>query len=215
MQKKLFLHVGCGPARQGPRTHGFADGEWQEIRLDIDPSVAPDIIASITDLEPVDTKTVDAVLSSHNIEHLYPHEAPVALAEFRRVLRDDGYLVLTCPDAASIALFIVEKGLDAVAYQSSMGPITPRDMLYGHNASIAGGNHYMAHRTAFTRESLGRALQAAGFGSVLALSKPNRFELWAVATRGEESRERLAMLASVHVPGFALERPPLQEQAAA
>jgi predicted SAM-dependent methyltransferase len=35
------------------------------------------------------TGSVDAVVSSHNMEHLYPHEVPLALAEFVRVLKPD------------------------------------------------------------------------------------------------------------------------------
>jgi SAM-dependent methyltransferase len=201
MPQKRFLHVGCGPARKGPRTPGFTGNEWQEIRLDIDPMVAPDIIASITDLSGIEPATVDAVFSSHNIEHLYPHEAPIALMEFHRVLNDEGYLVITCPDIAAVASYITANGLDAVAYMSGMGPITPLDILYGHNASIRDGNVYMAHRTAFTRETLQKALSSGGYGSVLALSKPARFELWAIATKREQNKAELAALAALHIPG--------------
>ena len=206
MAIRTFLHVGCGPARKGPRTLGFDTSEWSEIRLDIDPSVAPDIIASITDLSPVETGSVDAVFSSHNIEHLYPHEAPRALREFNRVLNDDGYLVITCPDILSISAFIAANGIEAIAYQSGMGPITPRDMLYGHNESIARGNEFMAHRTAFSRESMARILSQCGFGSVLSLTKPARFELWAIAAKREHSHEEMNMFAALHVPGFTQSR---------
>jgi predicted SAM-dependent methyltransferase len=61
------------------------DSRWpprrrQELRLDIDASVAPDIVATMTDMSRVADASVDAVFSSHNIEHLDPHEVPVALA---------------------------------------------------------------------------------------------------------------------------------------
>jgi len=58
---KRFLHVGCGPAKKGPRTPGFDSEEWAEIRLDIDASVNPDVIASITDLSPIEPASLDAV----------------------------------------------------------------------------------------------------------------------------------------------------------
>ncbi len=202
MSHRSFLHVGCGPARKGPRTHGFDTPDWTEIRLDIDPSVEPDIVASLTDMSAVPSGEADAIFSSHNIEHLYPHEVPVALTEFRRVLKDEGYAVITCPDVQSIAQFIAQNGIDSIAYQSGMGPITPLDMLYGHNASMARGNLYMAHRTAFARESLARALGRAGFGSVVAFSKPARFELWAIGSKSERDQETMLMLAEAHVPGF-------------
>lgn len=202
MSKRSFLHVGCGPARKGPRTPGFDTPDWTEIRLDIDPSVKPDIVASLTDMSAVPSSQADAIFSSHNIEHLYPHDVPVALTEFRRVLKDDGYAVITCPDVQSIAQFIVKNGIDAIAYQSGMGPITPLDMLYGHNASMARGNLYMAHHTAFSRESLARALGRAGFGSVVAFSKPARFELWAIGSKPERDQDTMLELAETHVPGF-------------
>ncbi len=95
--EKVFLHVGCGTQRKGPATPGFNSDQWREIRLDINPSVSPDVIGTMTDMSAVPSASVDAIYSSHNIEHLYPHEVPVALAEFRRVLKDDGFTVITCP----------------------------------------------------------------------------------------------------------------------
>ena len=52
---------------------------WREIRLDLDPAVQPDIVCSITDMSPVATDSVDAIWSSHNLEHLQRHEVPLAL----------------------------------------------------------------------------------------------------------------------------------------
>ena len=93
-----FLHVGCGHNRKNKTTPGFAQPEWNEIRLDIDATVTPDIIGTMTDMSAVTSASVQAIYSSHNIEHLYPHEVPVALAEFLRVLTPDGFAVITCPD---------------------------------------------------------------------------------------------------------------------
>ena len=147
---RTFLHVGCGPGRKGPKTPGFDGDDWSEIRLDIDPSVSPDLIGTITDLSAVETGAMDAVYSSHNIEHLYPHEVPLALAEFKRVLGPDGFLSITCPDLQAVAQFIATRGLGETAYVSGMGPITPIDMLFGHRESMRKGNLYMAHRTGFS-----------------------------------------------------------------
>jgi hypothetical protein len=68
-----FLHVGCGPKRKDRTTQGFNTPAWQEIRLDIDPAAYPDILGSMTDLSVVASELMDAIFSSHNIEHLYPH----------------------------------------------------------------------------------------------------------------------------------------------
>ena len=50
---KTFLHVGCGPKRKNQTTRGFNTADWTELRLDIDASVAPDIIGTMTDMSAV------------------------------------------------------------------------------------------------------------------------------------------------------------------
>ena len=108
---KTFLHVGCGHTRKNETTKGFNTAGWTELRLDIDASVAPDIIGTMTDMTAVASESVDAIFSSHNIEHLYPHEVPIALAEFLRVLKPDGFLVVTCPDLQEVCRLVAEDKL--------------------------------------------------------------------------------------------------------
>jgi hypothetical protein len=59
-----------------------------------------------------------------------------------------------------------EDRLEASAYISQSGPITPLDMIFGHTASLARGNEFMAHRTGFTARSLHKLLIEAGFVEV-------------------------------------------------
>lgn len=85
--------------------------------------------------------SVDAVFFSHSIEHLYPHEVPVALKEFIRVLKPDDFAVITCPDLLSAAEVILKGKLLERAYVNPVGgaswPICPIDIIYGHRASVA------------------------------------------------------------------------------
>jgi hypothetical protein len=199
--EQVFLHVGCGPARKEHTTRAFAGPDWRELRLDIDPSVAPDIVGTMTDMGEVPSGSVDAVFSSHNIEHLYAHEVLTALGEFVRVLRPEGFLVITCPDLQSVAALIAQDGLMEPAYMSPAGPIAPIDIVFGHRPQIAAGNHFMAHRCGFTRRVLDGALRAAGFPAVAVVARAAPyFDLWAVASKRQSSDADLRALAQAHFP---------------
>lgn len=197
---KKLLHVGCGPARIQNTTKGFMNGGWQEIRLDIDESVSPDIIGSMTDMAQVEDGSVDAIFSSHNIEHLYPHDVPVALKEFMRVLKEDGYCVITCPDLQSVCQLVADDKLTDTAYESPVGPIAPIDILYGHRGFMSQGKLYMAHRCGFTEKVLRGTLTAGGFQSVATMRRSAAFDLWAVATKSARTDAELKSLAIEHMP---------------
>ena len=198
---KTFLHVGCGPKRKDRTTRGFNTEAWQELRLDIDASVAPDIIGTMTDMSAVADASVDAIFSSHNIEHLYPHEVALALKEFLRVLRPDGFAVITCPDLQSVCELVAQDKLLEPAYTSPAGPITPLDILYGHRPPMAQGNLYMAHRCGFTEKVLVGTLRACGFTSVASRRRahPN-YDLYAVASKGAMTDADMRQLAGAHFP---------------
>lgn len=87
---KKILHIGCGP-KTISQIKGYDPSEWQEIRFDIDPSVKPDVIGTLTDMSAIDADSVEAVYSSNNIEHLYPHEVPLALKEIFCALKPNGF----------------------------------------------------------------------------------------------------------------------------
>jgi ubiquinone/menaquinone biosynthesis C-methylase UbiE len=156
----------------------------------------------MVDMSAVPTASVDAIFSSHNIEHLYPHEVPVALAEFKRVLKPEGFVVITCPDLQGVASLIAEDKLTDSAYTSPAGPIAPLDILYGFRPSMAKGNLYMAHYCGFTQKVLSATLQKAGFASVAATRRgPTAFDLWALATVNAMSESAIKELAAKHFPG--------------
>jgi ubiquinone/menaquinone biosynthesis C-methylase UbiE len=197
---KTFLHVGCGPKHKDQTTPGFNSPAWAECRLDIDSRVSPDVVGTMTDMSDVETGSMDAVFSSHNIEHLYPHEVPQALSEFLRVLKPDGFAVITCPDLQSVCKLVAEDKLTEPAYVSPAGPIAPLDILYGHRPPMAQGNLYMAHRCGFTKKVLTATLLEAGFKSVAGMARPNCFDLWALATKSEMTEVDLLKLAEAHFP---------------
>lgn len=197
-EKMKLLNVGCGPLG---RAHGFSGFEaWQEMRLDIDPSVQPDVVGTMTEMSAVATGSIDAIVSSHNIEHLYPHEVPVALAEFVRVLKPNGMVLITCPDLQSVCAHVAKGELASPLYQSPAGPIAALDILYGHRPSMAAGNLYMAHRSGFTRQLMADTLQASGFARTAGIVRPAAFDMWMLGTLQPLSDDEVRALAQKHLP---------------
>jgi hypothetical protein len=203
---KTFLHVGCGPryvdpiTQQPVRPKGFDLSMWNELRLDINPDVQPDVVGTMTDMSAVPSGSVDAIFSSHNIEHLYPHEVPIALAEFKRVLRSNGFVVITCPDLQSVCALVAEGKLIEPAYISPAGPIAPLDILYGHRPPMSRGNLYMSHRCGFTLNVLLATFESAGFDKVVGLCRPQYFDLWALASVSDIGDGEIRELAGTYFP---------------
>ena len=196
---KTFLHVGCGPQNKHG-LKGFESADWQEIRLDINPEVKPDIIGTLTDMRDVKTGSVDAIYSSHNIEHLYPHEVHIALSEFHRVLKPNGFVVITCPDLMSVCEAVSKDRLLEPLYESPAGPISAIDILYGHRGFIAQGNHYMAHKCGFTYSVLTGVFHEAGFVKSFGGARPQVFDLWMLAFKSDENEQEIHRLASRYLP---------------
>jgi predicted SAM-dependent methyltransferase len=99
----------------------------------------------MTDMSAVASESVDAIYSSHNIEHLYPHEVPLAFAEFLCVLKPDVFFVVPCPDLQSICDLVAEDKLTDPAFTSPAGPIAPLDIQYGHRPPMARGKVFRSN----------------------------------------------------------------------
>jgi SAM-dependent methyltransferase len=175
------LHVGCG--QKGRSSLPIDLQGCVEVRLDISPEVNPDVVADMRDLSALEGGSFDVVYSSHNVEHVFAHEVVPMLAGWRRVLRPGGLLFLRCPDLGLACRAVLEKGLTARLYESASGAITPLDVLYGHVASLRGGDPHMAHKTGVTRKVLETVLLRAGFSRVAVEERPRAYELVARAVR--------------------------------
>lgn len=143
------LHIGCG---RHPLPEWLA--AYDETRLDIDPSVEPDVVASMTDMGAIGP--FDAVYTTHTLEHLYPDEVPVALSEIRRVLKPGGFAMIVVPDLEGV------QATEDVVYESLAGPITGLDMIYGPSR-FSSENRYMAHHCGFVSDTLKGVIDSAGF----------------------------------------------------
>ena len=198
---QVLLHVGCGHARiENIALPGFSEAAWQEIRFDADQSVFPDVVGTMADMSAVSDAFADAIYSSHGIEHLYWHDVPLALAEFYRTLKADGFAVITCPDVQAAAQMIAEDRMFDTAYLSAAGPITPFDILYSYRPFVAANPEWMSHHCGFTLTTLMAALREAGFAVTHGLRRASGFDLWVLASMSPRSTAEMLALANDYLP---------------
>ena len=62
-----------------------------------------------TNMSTTPDASVDAICSHHNLHHAYPHQVVKELAEFFRVLKPEGFLVISCPDLQSLHTMVSDE----------------------------------------------------------------------------------------------------------
>lgn len=134
----MKLDIGCGPVPHGP--------DFKTVDL----FYPADIRAPMWDL-PVPDASVDAIWSSHALEHVAAAHVQPTLREWRRVLRPSAQAEILVPD------------LDYVAHYwlAHRGTQRALDIMFGNQA-----NEGQFHKTGWCQQSLREALLEAGFRSV-------------------------------------------------
>lgn len=168
MAVKSILHVGCA-GHPLPEWLGAVD----ETRFDIDPNCKPDILGDMTAMGEIGF--FDIVYCSHALEHLYPHDVPKALGEFKRVLEPGGAVIIMVPDLEDV------RATDDVLYEALEQPITGLDLIYGVRTTIE-QSLFWAHHTGFTAKTLRQALEHAGF-SRIEVKRLSMFNLFGVGVK--------------------------------
>jgi SAM-dependent methyltransferase len=153
MQKKVLNVGGNSKAIAIPE---YYNG-WIHHLLDIDPKGNPDIVCDARNLEQIMGNEYDSIYCSHNLEHYYSHDVLKVLRGFHHVLKSDGFIHITVPDIQAVMLHVIENNMDIndILYQSPMGPIAVKDVIYGHAKQIEQSScDFYAHKTGFSVKSL-------------------------------------------------------------
>ena len=123
------LDLGCGGQKLHQDMIGIdirRDGQLG-VGANFDKPCATDLEADVTRL-PFETKSVDGILAKHLFEHLI--DPVVALDEWKRVLKDNGLLVIICPDYRYCEAISVDP---SHVHAYTPGSITSLLMLCGFN----------------------------------------------------------------------------------
>ena len=199
--KKIILDIGSGHRdERAAIMPSFMANEWRRIRLDINQDSKPDILCSVLDMSVIGNESIDAVFLFHAIEHLYPNELPVAFGEILRVLKPDGFAIITCPDLQAAASLIADDKLLEAAYQAPIGPVTPFDIVYSHRRLTDRSKPYLAHHCGFTLKVLIATLKENGFPSIAGARRVEGFDLWVVASKNVLKDEEMLAFAKKMLP---------------
>lgn len=120
--------------------------------LSVDLQGDPDIRADVREI-PLATGSVDEIMAIHLFEHLPRWDTERTLAEWHRVLRPGGKLVLELPDLIKCCQNILSGRED-------------RAGLWGLYGDPVYGDELMCHRWGWSGEALATELRLAGFRKV-------------------------------------------------
>lgn len=148
---KKVLEVGLG---NGLTTEYLRKQGIEVFTLDIDSSLNPDLVGSITKIPLLDS-SVDCVLAAEVLEHIPFNEVKTALKEMRRVSR--GTAIISFPDSRRTILYFALKL-----------PMLPRlDIFWKMQSSkehVFDGQHYWEMgKRGYSYETIEKIILASGF----------------------------------------------------
>lgn len=129
-----------------------AGGKVIEGWTSVDLAGEPDIRADVRKL-PLADQSVDEAMAIHVVEHLYRWEVRAALAEWHRVLKPRGRLILELPDLIKCCRAVVDGA-------------SARFGVWGLYGDPGYEEPLMVHRWGWRAEELAAELRAVGFQRV-------------------------------------------------
>lgn len=139
----MRLHLG------GQETHP----EWKILDVEARPEV--DYIGDASDLSQFEDESIDAIYASHILEHFHyglNYELTFTLAEWHRVLKKGGQLMISVPDIRTLCWLYSRPNIDVQTRFHIM-----RIMFGGQT------NQYDVHKVGFDFDILSMYLSETGF----------------------------------------------------
>ena len=156
------LNLGCGDKL----INGYINVDLVTERA----GVTPDVNCDIRKLTVFDTDYADEILAVHVIEHFWRWEVEDILAEWVRVLKPNGRLILECPNLISACEEFL-KDPEAGSSPNQKGQKTMW-VFYG---DPRWRDPLMVHRWGYTPRSLATIMNAAGLTRLQ--QEPAQFKL--------------------------------------
>jgi predicted SAM-dependent methyltransferase len=196
--KKIVVSLGWGSAHQGTLSRHFKPEEWNEVRVDMDAAVNPDLVSSLHHIPAIPDASVQGVWIGHVLQRLSFPEASAVIVEAMRMLKDGGELLVAVPDMQLAATYLANGEGEAEVFHAPAGAITAIDMLFGFQKLIAKGETARIHKSGYTAESLGNFLRVQSVCNIHVQRHP--YDLVALGRKlpyeHPDRVERIVMMAS-------------------
>jgi hypothetical protein len=190
------LFVGCNSSHISDfAIPGFRHTSWREYRIDTDVAVHPDWVGEASNLGQVSAEFADAIFIFRNLEALPRKDVAMALVEFLRVLRKDGFAVICCADVEAIVGTMVSAGASIQSEDLLSRRATLMELLSFDAVNSWRGPSALSHRCGFAFDYLVKILRDAGFASVAGFRRPSGFDIWLLASKCHRSEVILRGLA--------------------
>jgi predicted SAM-dependent methyltransferase len=148
------LHLGCG----GERWRDFVNVDlysFDENQKDSSRSgCVADVFADIRDLR-LEDNSVEEIFTSHTLEHFVKWEAIEMIADWHRILRNGGRLVVEMPDFVRCVAWLFHP----LSHRRQLA----RNQFYGNQWDRL---EYETHRYVWSAREFRKALIEAGFSKV-------------------------------------------------
>lgn len=165
--RKQALHISDTRVQASELHRIFATPEWEEVRMDPDASLKPRYTGWLHDLAQVPDKSMDGIWCKHGLQRLFHHEIPNVIAQFQRILRADGTILLAVTDLQALAGEIAENRLESTLITTAEGKkAAPIDLLFGHRELLQKSGEEGLFRCAFTATTLANKLSRGGFRGI-------------------------------------------------
>jgi SAM-dependent methyltransferase len=143
----MRLNLGCGPRHLPGFTNIDFDSNWA--------NTPPDLACDLTKPLPFDDGVADEIHAYHLFEHFYRYETEAILADWVRVLKPGGMLVLEMP--------CLDKVVSIIDHCATIGePIPHRLTLWALYGDPRYKDPTMCHRWCYSEQELGDMMAAAG-----------------------------------------------------
>jgi SAM-dependent methyltransferase len=143
----MRLNIGCGPRILDGFVNVDLENNWSKVK--------PQVVADISKPLPFETESADEIHAYHVFEHFYRYDADAILADWVRVLRPGGLLVLELP--------CLDKIIGIINYHTERRMAPPvRLTLLGLYGDPGYRNPDMCHRWCYSFDELTTMMEKEG-----------------------------------------------------